>query len=121
MRCERLLVGFLTGVAIRCELEHPKGKAPEAVTVLAVDVMACAEHAVGQRATDCGMSETPREVPSRCCAKHSPSARITHRSTTRSRFAEIIEEGSSMEITMLVDGMFVAVLVDPPMPSGRPA
>lgn len=51
MRCERLLVGFLTGVAIRCELEHPKGKAPEAVTVLAVDVMACAEHAVGQPAT----------------------------------------------------------------------
>ncbi len=47
MRCERLLVGLLTGHPVLCELGHG-GPAPEAVTVVAVDVPACAEHAAGR-------------------------------------------------------------------------
>ena len=38
---ERLLVGWLTGHPVKCERLKHKGTAPEAVTVLAIDVAAC--------------------------------------------------------------------------------
>jgi hypothetical protein len=50
MRCERLLVGHLTGHPVRCELEHRKGTAPEAHTIAAVDVPVCSLHASGDAA-----------------------------------------------------------------------
>jgi hypothetical protein len=41
---ERLLIANLAGTPLRCELEH-KGEAPEAVTLLEIDIASCEEHA----------------------------------------------------------------------------
>lgn len=43
-QAHRLIVGALTGAPVVCELEHA-GKAPEAATLVAVDVAVCDEHA----------------------------------------------------------------------------
>ena len=56
IRCERLLAAHLSGRVLLCELAHD-GPAPEAVTVLAVDVPACADCAAGREA------EPAPEVP----------------------------------------------------------
>lgn len=42
----RLIVGALTGHPVLCEFEH-SGKAPEAATIVAIDVAACDAHAAG--------------------------------------------------------------------------
>lgn len=43
---ERLLAAYVAGRPLRCELAHD-GEAPVAVTLLAVDVSSCADHAAG--------------------------------------------------------------------------
>lgn len=58
-RCERLLVAYLSGRPIACELAHD-GPAPEAVTVLAVDVPACADHAAGRESAPAPEAEAPK-------------------------------------------------------------
>ena len=40
----RLIVGYLTGTPVHCEVEHD-GNPPFAQTIAAVDVAVCAEHA----------------------------------------------------------------------------
>lgn len=44
---ERLIVGRLIGAPVPCELDHGKATPPVAVTLLAVNIAACAEHAAG--------------------------------------------------------------------------
>jgi hypothetical protein len=41
---ERLLIGHLAGQPVKCELGH-KGATPEATTIVALDIAACAKHA----------------------------------------------------------------------------
>lgn len=67
-QAHRLIVAALTGHAILCELEH-SGRAPEAVTLVAVDVAACEAHASGELAlatTD--DAQTPRNATERSAA-----------------------------------------------------
>ena len=43
---ERLLVGHLAGAPVRCEFAHD-AEPPNAVTIVALDVVACEDHASG--------------------------------------------------------------------------
>ena len=45
---ERLIVGWLTGQPVPCELAHRgKDTPPEAITIVVVDLAACEAHAAG--------------------------------------------------------------------------